>query len=70
MTDQSLLVVRPPGCGKTYWVRERVKALRESGKCVDIIAKTHASVQNFREGTQTADHCVHRNSTLSGIGKM
>ena len=62
------MVQGPPGCGKTYWVRELVKALRASGsgKRVDIIAKTHASVCNFGEGAVTADHYVRRHIRSGG----
>ena len=62
------MVQGPPGCGKTYWVRELVKALRASGsgKRVDIIAKTHASVSNFGQGAVTADHYVRRHVRSGG----
>ena len=46
------------GSGKTFWVCERVKALRKSGKHVSIIAITHASGQNFGRGAEIADHWV------------
>ena len=54
------MVQGAPGVGKTHHVRELVKALRASGKRVDVIAKTHASVSNFGEGAVTADHWVRR----------
>ena len=56
----SLLVVGAPGSGKSHWVREHVRELRKSGKRVDVVAKTHAAVQNFGEGAQTADHWVRQ----------
>jgi hypothetical protein len=56
----SLLVQGSPGTGKTYFVRTLVSKLREKGKSVDIISKTHAAVQNFGEGAVTADHWVRR----------
>ena len=58
---ESLLVQGSPGTGKTFWVREEVRWLRDDGKKrVDIVAKTHASVQNFGCEAQTADHWVRR----------
>ena len=57
----SILVQGSPGTGKTYFVRTLVQQLREKGKYVDIISKTHAAVQNFGgEGAVTADHWVRR----------
>ena len=56
MSGQSLLVQGSPGSGKTFFVRELVKALRKSKKHVSIIAKTHAAVSNFGEQAETADH--------------
>jgi Cdc6-like AAA superfamily ATPase len=60
MAGQSLLVEGSPGSGKTTFVRSLVDALRASGKVVDIIAKTHAAVQNFAQNAQTADRWVRR----------
>ena len=68
MEGGSLLVQGSPGVGKTHWVRELVKALR-SGKRVNIVAKTHASVSNFGEGTVTADHYVRRHVRSGGCVK-
>ena len=56
----SLLVTGAPGTGKTFWARELVADLRKSGLRVDIIAKTHLSVQNFGDGAVTADHWVRK----------
>ena len=56
----SLLVLGAPGVGKSFWCRELVQRLRASGRRVDIIAKCHASCQNFGEGAVTADHWVRR----------
>ena len=66
MSGHSLLVVGPPGSGKSYYVRELVKALRKKSTVVDIIAKTHASVSNFGEGAQTADHFVRQHVRSGG----
>ena len=49
-----------PGVGETYFVRELVKELRSRKMYVNIIAKTHASVANFGEGAETADHWVRQ----------
>ena len=58
--SEGLLVLGAPGTGKTFWARGLVQRLREAGKRVDVIAKTHASVQNFGVDAQTADHYVRR----------
>ena len=58
--NESLLVIGPPGSGKSYFTRELVKELRKRGNQVDVIAKTHAAVANFGEGAQTADHFVRQ----------
>ncbi|MGI9571153.1 MAG: AAA family ATPase, partial [Desulfobulbia bacterium] len=56
----SLLVQGSPGTGKTFYVRQLVKKLREEGKNVDIISKTHNACQNFGENCVTADHWIIR----------
>ena len=66
-TANGLLVLGWPGTGKTYWVRELVQSLREQGKRVDVIAKTHAAVQNFGCDAQTADHYVRRYIRAGGL---
>ena len=55
-----LLVVGSPGGGKTHFVRELVKELRSRKNHINIIVKTHASVANFGEGAETADHWVRQ----------
>ena len=60
LNGRSLLVKGSPGTGKTFFVRNLVQKLREEGKNVDIISKTHAAVQNFGEGAVTADHWIFR----------
>ena len=60
LSGGSLLCQGPPGCGKTFFVRNLVQQLREKGTSVDIISKTHAAVQNFGENAVTADHWVRR----------
>ena len=66
MAGEGLLVQGAPGAGKTHWVRELVKSIRADAKRVDIIAKTHASAQNFDEGAMTADHYVRRHIRTGG----
>jgi hypothetical protein len=56
----SLAVTGYAGTGKSYWCRQLVEKLREAGKVVHIIAKTHASCQNFGLGAVTADHWVRK----------
>ena len=60
MNKQSLMLCGAPRYAKTFVVRELVKALRTAGKRVDVIAKTHASVQIFGEYAQTTDHWVRQ----------
>ena len=43
LAGSSLMLSGTPGTGKTYYVRELILALREQGRRVDAIAKTHAS---------------------------
>ena len=62
---KNCLVLGWPGTGKSTLVRGVVQALREAGKRVDIICKTHAAVQNFGEGAVTADFWV-RHSVRNG----
>ena len=66
-TEEGLLVLGPPGTGKTHWVRSLVQRLREQGKRVDVIAKTHAACQNFGCDAQTADHWVRRHVRAGGL---
>ena len=65
----SSLTQGPPGCAKTFWVRELVAKLREKGQNVDIVSKTHAAVQNVGQGAATADHWVKRH-VRNGAPKM
>jgi hypothetical protein len=62
---KNCLVLGWPGTGKSTMVRGVVQTLREAGKRVDIICKTHAAVQNFGEGAVTADFWV-RHSVRNG----
>jgi len=47
LEGKGLLVVGSPGTGKTHWLRNAIASLRQSGKRVEIVAKTHAAVQNI-----------------------
>ena len=53
--------------GKTWWVRELIAQLRQAGKRVDCIAKTHAAVQNLACEAQTADHWVRKHVRAGGV---
>jgi hypothetical protein len=66
---ESMLIKGPPGCGKTYFLRGLIADLRAQKKRVDIICKTHLSVQNVGSdlGAVTADHYVHRHFLNGGI---
>ena len=59
----SLLITGSPGVGKSYFAKDLVRSLVDAGKCVTVIAKTHAACANFNkdlEGAKciTADHWV------------
>jgi hypothetical protein len=66
MNGQSLWVTGAPGTGKTFFVRELVKAIREQGRIVDVITKTHSARVNFGEMAQTADHYVRQKIRTGG----
>jgi hypothetical protein len=52
----SLAVTGYGGTGKSFWARGVVQKLRDAGKVVQIIAKTHVACANFGMGAMTADH--------------
>ncbi len=54
LRGQSVLILGVAGAGKTYFTKEIVRELREQGKQVIVIARTHAAVQNA-DGTCTAN---------------
>ena len=59
LRGQSVLMLGVAGTGKTYFTKEIVRELREQGKQVIVIAKTHAAVQNA-EGTCAATSFCHK----------
>jgi AAA domain len=56
----SLVCLGAPGVGKSTWVREIVRHLRQTHR-VDVVSRCHASCQNFGEGALTIDHWVRKN---------
>jgi hypothetical protein len=67
LEGQGLLVLGPPGTGKTHWLRNAVASLRAAGKRVDVVAKTHAAVQNIGCHAKTADHYVRKYIRSGGL---
>ena len=64
---KGLLLVGSPGTGKTHWLRNAIASLRQAGKRVEIVAKTHAAVQNINSGAHTADHWVRKHVRAGGV---
>ena len=60
LEGRGLLLCGSPGVGKTHWLRNAILALREAGKRTDVVAKTHAAVQNIGAEAVTADHYCHK----------
>ncbi len=67
MRGESLLVVGAPGVGKTFWLRQLILRLREAGRRLDAIAKTHVAVANLGCDAVTADHWVRRHVRAGGV---
>ena len=61
------MVVGAPGTGKTHWLRNAIASLRQAGKKVEIVAKTHAAVQNIGCEAKTADHWVRKHVRAGGM---
>jgi Cdc6-like AAA superfamily ATPase len=64
---KGLLLVGSPGTGKTHWLRNAIASLRQAGKRVEIVAKTHAAVQNIGCEAKTADHWVRKHVRAGGV---
>ncbi len=60
MRGEGLLLTGAPGTGKTWLLRELIVKLRLAGKIVDVVAKTHSSVQNVQCDAKTADHWIRK----------
>ncbi|CAE8607610.1 unnamed protein product, partial [Polarella glacialis] len=60
MRGEGLLLLGAPGTGKTHLLRELMVQLREAGKRVDCIAKTHCATKNMGCDAVTADHWVRK----------
>ena len=68
MSGGSLLILGAPGAGKTFFARQLILALREQGRRVDVISKTHAATQNVGvAGAETADHWVRAKVRTGGM---
>ena len=59
LSGHGLFVEGIAGTGKTHFMKQMVQELREAGKTVVVVAKTHSAVQNA-EGSCTADHFCYR----------
>ena len=65
LEGNSILIQGLPGTGKTTLRKKLIGALREKGKHVDVISKTHCAVQNIGCGAMTADRWI-RQHIISG----
>ena len=67
MSGGSLLILGAPGTGQTFFARQLILALREQGRRVDVISKTHAATQYVGvAGAETADHWVRSKIRTGG----
>ncbi len=67
MRGAGLLLLGAPGVGKTWLLRELIVQLREAGKHVDCIAKTHVATKNVGCDAVTADHWVRKHVRAGGF---
>jgi hypothetical protein len=68
MSGSSLAIFGAPGTGKTFFARQLILALREQGRRVDVVWKTHAATQNVGvAGAETADHWVRTKVRTGGL---
>ncbi len=64
---EGLLLEGAPGVGKTFLLRELIVLLREAGKRVDVISKTHVATKNIGCDASTADHWVRRHVRAGSV---
>ena len=67
MKGESLLILGSPGVGKTFFLRQLIVKLREAGKKVDAVAKTHVAVSNLGCDAVTCDHWVRRHVRAGAV---
>jgi nucleoside-triphosphatase THEP1 len=67
LEGKGLLIVGSPGVGKTFWLRNAIASLRQAGKRIEIVSKTHASVQNIGCEAVTCDHWVRKHVRAGGV---
>ena len=60
LAGKSVFISGFPGTGKTFIARRLIGRLREAGRLVEIVSKTHVSVQNVGLGAKTADHWTRK----------
>ncbi|CAE8691917.1 unnamed protein product [Polarella glacialis] len=66
MRGQGLLLLGAPGVGKTHLLRDIIVSLKEAGRRVDYIAKTHMATKNLGSDVTTADSWVRRHVRAGG----
>ena len=60
MAGGSLLVLGPPGCGKSFLMQKLVEKLRAQGNIVAVISKCWVAARRADPNGQTADHFCRR----------
>ena len=56
---EGLLLLGPPGVGKTWYLQKLVEKLRAEGLRVECVSKTNLACANLGVGCVTADHYSH-----------